>query len=179
MLAELTTVPLAIRPIGRSDAERVARGFAALSRLSRYYRYGRETITQAEALGWLSALDGVDHFALGGCHAELAEPLGVARYVRCPDDPLEAEIAVTVVDAWHGRGIGGRLTRALLDHARSCGIETVRASILLENRAAVRLMKSIGGRRISGDFGTIEMQAAVGSSGAGTLAPLRSSPPTQ
>ena len=43
--------------------------------------------------------------------------VGVARYVRELDRPHVAEAAVTVVDAWQHRGLGGKLLRRLCARA--------------------------------------------------------------
>ena len=41
-------------------------------------------------------------------------PAGVAHLVQDPDDPTTADIAVTVVDDWQGRGVGIALVAALV-----------------------------------------------------------------
>ena len=48
--------------------------------------------------------------------------MGIARYVRDRDDPQTAEIAVTVVDDWQGRGLGTELLTQLSGRARREGV---------------------------------------------------------
>jgi ribosomal protein S18 acetylase RimI-like enzyme len=68
------------------------------------------------------------------------------RYVH-PDKPPELFVnEVGVADAHQGRGIGGRVLRALLDHGRALGC--VQAWVLTspDNAPAVRLYAGAGGR---------------------------------
>ena len=46
--------------------------------------------------------------------------VGVARYVANPDQE-SAEFAVTVADAWHGRGLGSALMHMLIARAKKRG----------------------------------------------------------
>jgi ribosomal protein S18 acetylase RimI-like enzyme len=55
----------------------------------------------------------------------------------------EAEIAVTVEDAWQGRGIGKRLTRRLAVRARDRGIESFEAVVQPDNRPALGLLRKL------------------------------------
>ncbi len=73
------------------------------------------------------------------------EIVGVARYESDPDRPWlpVAEIAVTVEDAWQHRGLGILLSRRLASLARRRGFVAFTATVLGENRAALRLMRSI------------------------------------
>jgi len=53
----------------------------------------------------------------------------VARYARLADD-VTCEFAITVADAWQGRGIGKKLLAMLVDAARgtACGGSSVMCS---------------------------------------------------
>jgi RimJ/RimL family protein N-acetyltransferase len=154
-------VPISIRAVTARDRPLVAQGLGGLGKVSLYYRFGRVAVAEAQALEWLSQLDHDARFAVGACHAETSEPLGVARYVRSLREPDDAEIAVAVVDAWQGRRVGTRLLAALVPHARASGIRAIQALIVAENRRAVRLMRAIGGRRVGGGFGMVEMRATI------------------
>jgi hypothetical protein len=87
-----------------SDAPLLADGFArsAASRLMRFLR-PKDELSPAK-LRYFTKVDHHDHEALGALDDRTGCRLGVARYVRHGDDPQIAEIAVTVVDAWPGRG---------------------------------------------------------------------------
>ncbi len=65
---------------------------------------------------------------------ELEELVGVARYVRDPDEPKQAEVAVTVQDEWQGRGVGTALLSMLARRARDNGVERFTGVCLAGNR---------------------------------------------
>src|SRR5204863_7478562 len=50
--------------------------------------------------------------------------IGVARYARHADG-VTCEFAITVADAWQGRGIGGKLLVMLLESARGHGMRWI------------------------------------------------------
>lgn len=95
----------------------------------------RHQLSEQELVS-LTTLDGWDRVAIGACarHPDgRVEAVGVARFVRLPDRPTEAESAVVVVDAWQGRGIGKRLLRAITDAAMANGIDTLHCFVLSDN----------------------------------------------
>lgn len=68
------------------------------------------------------------------------------HYVH-PDKPPELFVnEVGVADAYQGRGIGGRVLRALLDHGRALGCAQAWVLTSPGNAAAVRLYAGAGGR---------------------------------
>ena len=70
--------------------------------------------------------------------------IAVARYVRLPDDPDAAEVAIVVADDWQGRGrrlpAGRRAALAARRAAR--GIRRFTATMASDNVAAHRLMEA-------------------------------------
>jgi hypothetical protein len=54
-----------------------------------------------------------------------------------------AEVAVTVADDWHGRGVATALLEQLIGRAREEGIERFLALILEDNEAAVQLFQQL------------------------------------
>ena len=49
-----------------------------------------------------------------------------------------------VADPWQGRGLGGRLMDALLEHAQKCGFERVEGDVLANNRPMLKLARRSG-----------------------------------
>jgi RimJ/RimL family protein N-acetyltransferase len=134
-----------IRPIRPEDREALA---AAHSRLSpesirRRYLSAKPRLTERD-LTYLTDVDGVDHVAL--VLVEDGEIVGVGRWVRLPDDPTTAEVAVVIADARQGQGLGRRLGLALADSAVERGIARFNALLLSDNVAAHRLFASISRR---------------------------------
>jgi RimJ/RimL family protein N-acetyltransferase len=64
------------------------------------------------------------------------ELVGWAEYGRYPQEPQTADVAVCVVDAEQGHGIGTALIAMLLERARGAGLVSVHADIAAHNAAA-------------------------------------------
>jgi len=84
----------------------------------------------------LAAVDGRRHMALGAFVGP--EPVGIARLIVV--GPGRADLAVEVVDAWQGNGIGARLVREVVALGRERGITEVVAEVLAENTAMRRVL---------------------------------------
>jgi RimJ/RimL family protein N-acetyltransferase len=139
--------PLLLRPISPDDKALLARGLSELSELSIQRRFlsPKPHFTSAE-LRYLTEVDGNDHVAFvaqrpGECY----RILGVARWVRLPEDNEIAEIAIVVADDWQGRGVGSLLAEAVAEEARNRGIRRFSATILSDNVPARRLMAKLAG----------------------------------
>ncbi|HWT24976.1 MAG TPA: GNAT family N-acetyltransferase [Solirubrobacteraceae bacterium] len=138
-----------LRALEPSDRELLATAFAGLGERSRHQRFmaTKTSLTERE-LTYLTDVDHVDHEAIGARDAETGEGVGVARYVRDPERPATAEAAVTVVDAWQGRGLGTLLLDRLVERAEENGIERFSASFLIANRAVRHMLDEIGEVRV-------------------------------
>lgn len=138
-----------IRPGLPSDRMLIAREFERLSPESRYRRFFSPMRALSESLlDYLTSMDYVDHFAWAALSAEPGpdgEPqgLGVARYVRL-EDPQAAEMAVTVVDDWQGKGLGRILLDALVLEALENGITRFEGDVLVENRPMQEMLRRTG-----------------------------------
>ena len=93
---------------------------------------------------YFTEVDHHDHEALGAVDPGDGRGVGVARYVRSAEDPQAAEIAITVVDAWQGRGLGTELLVQLSDRARSEGICRFTALAAADNMAVAGLARRMG-----------------------------------
>ena len=135
--------PLVIRPIRPDDKGAIADGFERMSPESRYRRFFAplQRLT-ARDLAYLTEVDHRDHEAVIGFDATTGEPVGVARFIRS-DQPSEAEVAVTVVDDWQGRGAATALLERLVARARDEGITHFLALVLTENREAIELFDNV------------------------------------
>jgi GNAT superfamily N-acetyltransferase len=134
---------LCLRPIEPTDKEAIAAGFQRLSPESRYRRFFAPlTGLNATDLRYLTEVDHRNHEAIIAYVPEAEEAVGVARFVRS-EQPTEAEVAVTVVDDWQGRGVATALLERLVQRAREEGIERFLALVLDENEAAIELLKHV------------------------------------
>jgi GNAT superfamily N-acetyltransferase len=137
-----------IRPIVPEDKTRILEAFRRLSPESRYRRF----MSPIEELGeeqlrFLTEVDYLDHFAwIALSLDESGTPaMGVARYVRGPEDPAVAEAAVTVVDDYQGRGLGTLLLELLGAVALEHGVRRFRSYAMEQNRPILALLRSLGG----------------------------------
>lgn len=134
---------LTVRPIEITDVERLARMTRRLSAKSLSFRF----FAPIQRLPWTALLwfSNVDHCRRDALVAlDGDEIVAVARYDQLRDADgsiaLDAELAVTVEDAWQHRGLGRQLAHRLCVLARDRGCDAFRVSILPENRAALDLM---------------------------------------
>ena len=140
-----------LRPAVPTDRETLLEGFERLSPESRYRRFFAPMKTMSPALlDYLMSMDYVDHFAWAALSAEPGldgKPVGagVSRYIRL-DDPEAAEMAVTVVDDWQGRGLGRILLDALVLEALENGITRFEGDVLVENGTMHELLRRTGAR---------------------------------
>lgn len=134
-----------IRQLTGADTELLADGFSRLSLASRQFRFltGKPRLSAAE-LRHLTAVDHHDHEALVALSRSDGRAVGVARFVRYAANPQVADVAVTVVDEWHGRGLGTELVTRLVDRAVTEGLSRFTASIAADNLAVLRLLRNIG-----------------------------------
>lgn len=167
-LAEVETVldghRLLFRPIAPNDKELIRKGFERLSPQSRYRRFFRHIDRLSpDDLRYLTEVDFVDHVAwVVLLPDEAGRPgVGVARWVRLAGEHTVAEAAVTVIDDWHGRGIGKTLLFLLAKSARAAGIEAFRAWVMGENRPLLGLLADRGARYGSWDRGVVEIDVPL------------------
>jgi GNAT superfamily N-acetyltransferase len=134
---------IAIRPIRPDDKVALTAAFERLSPESRYRRFFRSLKRlSASDLRYLTEVDHRDHEALVALDGD-GQLIGVARYIRSEEDPASAEVAVTVVDDWQGRGVASELLTALVRRAREEGITHFLALVLGENRNALELFQNM------------------------------------
>jgi RimJ/RimL family protein N-acetyltransferase len=139
---------LYVRHVVPGDKEIIGKAWLHLSEESQRRRFlAPKPVLSKRDLRYLTEIDGHDHVAL--IALRLNEPkrlVAVARYVRLRDDPETAEVAVTVADAMQGKGVGKQLGVLLADEARGRGVQRFSASILTDNRPALRLMATMSDR---------------------------------
>jgi len=155
-----------IRQVRSADAPLLADGFARLSPQSRQLRFLRrkDELTPAE-LRYFTDVDHHDHEALGALDQAGGRGVGVARYVRDTGDPRAAEIAVTVVDDWQGRGLGSELLAQLADRARAAGIRRFTALVSADNAAMTALLRRVCADPVHREGGTVEWEITLAPSG--------------
>jgi protein lysine acetyltransferase len=135
---------LVLRPVLPGDAERF-KASGAFSRQTLYRRYQGGAPTEAR-LAYLFEVDYVDHFVWVVTHGVDGPVVADARFIRDEDEPDSAEVALTVADAYQGRGIGTLLLVALAVAAHVDGIKRFHARVLSDNPAARVLGNKVNAR---------------------------------
>jgi RimJ/RimL family protein N-acetyltransferase len=146
------------RPITPADRDALADGFARLSARSRYLRFlGPKNSLSPRELTYLTEVDHVSHEAVVAID-DAGRLVGVARYAVWHDSDDMADVAVTVVDDWHGRGLGTALITDVVRRARANGIKRLTGSTLWENAAAAALMRRLGFRAVGSSDGAVDFR---------------------
>ena len=129
-----------LRPIEASDVDALRRLFHRLSPSTVYLRFFQPIVKVSES--GLRYLAEVDHDRREAIAAVAdGEIIGVARYDRLAADPLRAEFAIVVEDAWQGRGVGRALLDTLAADAHHHGVQGFTGTILGENRRMLHLTR--------------------------------------
>jgi GNAT superfamily N-acetyltransferase len=141
----LTPFPeLTVRAVRPDDATRLVRLTERLSAETIYQRFFSPLHALPPVL--LHRFVNVDHHdreALVALDGD--EIIAVVRWDRDTNHCDEAEVAVLVEDAWQHRGLGGALTRMLVDQAVTHHIATLTATVLSDNTPVRRMLTaSIG-----------------------------------
>ena len=148
-----------LRPLAPCETGTIERIFAGMSAESRRMRF----LAPVSRLGeWaVRRLADVDHNGHGCWVAAVGgEPVGLGRYVRLPDVPGVAEVALDVVDEMQGRGLGKLLLAAVIAAAADAGIRSLCWTMYPANTRVRRLAAPFGAR-FSIESGVAEARAAV------------------
>jgi CRP-like cAMP-binding protein len=135
---------LLLRPVLPGDAERF-KSDGSFSRETLHRRYQGGAPTEGR-LAYLFEVDYVDHFVWVVTDGMDGPVIADARFIRDEDDIASAEVALTVADAYQGRGIGTLLLGALALAARVDGIERFHARALSDNPRARALGDQVNAR---------------------------------
>ncbi len=135
-----------IRPIAPTDAAHERQFILGLSEESRFLRLMycmREP--SAAFVEQMINVDYLRNMALVAVTQIGADEhfIGVARYAA-DEGATEAEFAVVVADAWHGKGVGSTLARMLFEYAAAHGITAVYGTVFSDNDAMLGLVKHLG-----------------------------------
>lgn len=154
-----------MRALQPDDSDLEARFVRELSDEARYKRF---MVTMKELppgkLHDLTEVDQDRHVALAAL-AEVdgrATLVGVARYV-VDGSGTGCEFAVTVADEWRGSGLAGILMRALIEVARSRGLQAMEGLVLRRNEPMLKLARQLGFESCSDpdDPGTVRVRRAL------------------
>lgn len=155
--------PVLLRTVLAEDKSRFQEGFSLLSPESRYLRFFSYLKELSEAqLNYLSQVDQLNHVAWGAldesCHPTLG--VGVGRFIRVESCPNCAEIAITVLDEFQGKGLGTLLFAVMYLLAQAHDVETFIGSVLAANQGVVRRLREINAT-LTGEEGQFSFEIPI------------------
>jgi len=148
------------RPITPGDKILLQRGMELLSPESRYRRFFSEIDHLSdEQLRYFTEIDYDNHYAWLATAPDSPETpaVGVARYIRLPDDRTTAEGAVTVIDSYQGLGVGSALLLLLAGSAIQRGVRRFVMFVLGENEPMIGLLHQAGAVSQGSEGGVVRM----------------------
>jgi acetyltransferase len=149
------------RPIRPEDALLEKQFFDGLSEKSRYQRFLNQMAQlPPQLLARFTQLDYDRELALVALAPDTREFIGVGRYAPNADGET-AEFALTVADAWQGRGVGSALLERLCDCARAAGYRALNGQILHANREMLELSARLGFIQTGSDGDLISVARAL------------------
>ena len=145
-----------VRPVCPDDAPALAEAYEQLSETSRYRRFfTAKPHLSEQSLAFFTDVDHRDHEALVAVAPGSGQLVGVARFIRNPREPDQAEVAITVTDSWQRRGLGTALLRELAQRAAEEGISHFSAEILAENQPMISLAHRLGDTETTSSGSTV------------------------
>ena len=143
---EIAGHTVTIRPMSHADADREQDFVRRLSPESKRYRFlGAVRDLTPDEVRQFCDVDGHRSMAFIATVEEDGRQrmIGVSRYAPNAESSAR-EIAITVADDWQHRGLGTRLARALIRHAREHGIRKLYSMDLADNAQMRMLARDLG-----------------------------------
>lgn len=129
-----------------ADRAQIQAGLRYMSHESIRNRFmgSKKEFTEKE-LDYLTSLDGLNHYALGVEEADgLHRGVAVIRMVRSESDPLEAEVAITIIDEYQKKGLGSFLLDLIILAAQERQVTKFSFTFFPQNDAIIRLVRKKG-----------------------------------
>ena len=141
------------------DTATVLAVFEGMSAHSRYLRFQTGApFLPNRTLRWLADVQSGRHVV----HVAFLRdrPVGLVRWIRFPNEPPLAEIAVEVVDEVQGRGIGRTLVGHAARSALAAGIDDFLAYVAVGNRLVRDWARELGAVAEPDDAGALRLPVA-------------------
>jgi len=136
-----------VRQVRPADKDMLREGMMALSDESRRFRFLHSVAGLTDdMLRKFTDVDHTDHEAVVAFDvtAGAKVPAGIARYIRNADSESTAEVAITIIDDYQGRGLGTLLLAVLARLAIGAGISEFTAHVLTENVRMLEVFDELG-----------------------------------
>lgn len=150
------------------DREALREGYELLSPDAQFHRFLAPVphLTDAMLDHLVDEVDGVEHVALVLFvmdENDVGIPAGVGRIIRYSEDPTAADVAVTVIEEFQGRGVASALLQELL-RERPVGLERIVTEVAADNPASLAMLRRLGPTTVTANGGnmlhvTVELPA--------------------
>jgi GNAT superfamily N-acetyltransferase len=142
-----------ISPARHEDRELLRVSYESLSPESQFHRFLTAVphLTDRMLDQLVGDVDWIDHVALVlAVESEAGAPrkVAIARLIRYDDRPSDADVAVTVLDAWQGLGVATLLLEELM-RLRPGGVTRLVTEVAGDNPAAVAMLARLGGTTVT------------------------------
>ncbi len=140
---------LCFKKLEKDDREKFIEGFQKLSKASVYHRFfGFIKELSDEQLEEFLNTDTKNHVAWAAFDIEKDDfsGVGVGRFKRSETSQREAELALTVIDEYHGKGVGTILLAILYYLAGKLEIDIFTGIMLSDNAKLIRRFKELGAK---------------------------------
>lgn len=153
-----------VAPVSPAHAPRFEAGYQKLSEQSRRMRFfGQISSLSSRQLEFLTRPDGRLHIAYAAL--DLSAPqepgVGVGRCIRLDGDSKIAEVALTILDDYQGRGVGLLLHASLHLAAYAAGLQQFIYDVSAENERFARHLLALGARQVSRDRDVVRLMMPV------------------
>lgn len=159
-----------IRDVRLDDRPLIQAEYTRLSPESRFHRFLAPVprLTDTLLTQLVDDVDYIDHVALGMLAADPASepaeftiPVGIGRFIRYQDMPDAADVAVTVVDQYQGRGVASALLAELVRRGPA-GVRRLMTVIAADNEPSLAMLRRLGQTTASHpSSGIIEVEVAL------------------
>lgn len=137
-----------IWPLLPTDRDALREEYDDLSEESKFHRFLAPVpkLTEHMLDQLVDNVDGVHHVALVLFvlpQQAPDAPAGIARIARYPGSPSEADVAVTVLDEWQGRGVATALLASLM-RVRPAEVTKIVTEVSADNPASLAMLRRLG-----------------------------------
>lgn len=158
-----------VAPVTPAHAARFEAGYQRLSEQSRRMRFfGQVSSLSSRQLEFLTRPDGRLHIAYAALDRSAPEEpgVGVGRCIRLDGDSKIAEMALTVLDDYQGRGVGLLLHACLHRAGYAAGLRQFLYDVSAENDRFIHHLQQLGARQVSRDRDVVRLMLPVCGHGA-------------
>ena len=151
-----------VRSVNSLDKPLFIQGLSELSSKSKYFRFNTASFSfNTVNLKYLTEMNHIDHVAIGAGlrmgEEAVIKGVGIGRYVRIKGRPEEAELALTVADAYQRQGVGTILLAGLSRCAEQQGVRYFVAHVHASRRGLIQALIDLDAQVVECNSNVMEL----------------------